>query len=341
MLLAVCLLFDVCRFLKVMSLYLFGLLIIFLFKDKLTYMCHVTNNYVVKSYLNNRHIYTMGADVQHMIPNIHPIRCNVLAHLRPSDIMSLCIALRFTLTKEETKYLMNPLKEIFSSLEWVNEVLDTGGTVALYGDYIDKICDPRCTQVKVWLYIYRPLLNRFNHPVDMKEKINDECKIQDMRSDVESRPITINNYYPYVRGKRLIILTCVIDDIRIFRLSFDFIFEIIERKEVINKLDNLVNDLPYEFTLPFIVFKKEDIYRGETDIFIPYFINSTLCNTCMRQQYLSTHLSIVDWRQNQVVDNNVISSYGDTRWYIWIENLNCERHKLHSGGISDIMYPEH
>ena len=42
-----------------------------------------------------------------------------------------------------------------------------------------------------------------------------------------------------------------------------------------------------------------------------------------------------------MVDNNVISSYGDTRWYIWIENLNCERHKLHSGGISDIMYPEH
>lgn len=283
----------------------------------------------------------MKITLSYIFNNITPARDILLKLLRPSEIASICIAIGSTLTDNEKCEYMYPLREIFSSFQWIDTVFNVGGVAALHGDNIDNLCNPLCRQIKLWFFIFKPLYGSISDSDYNKEFIENECKPEGIYDDIEIRPITTTGYYPYVRDKRVVLLTCVIDDIRIFKLSFDSIYEIVKDKNNVLNIDRF-SDLTYlkEIKLPYAIFKDNTMYKGITVFDFPCTLDVNFCNSCDNKQYIHPdfNLSYWEWGGNNTIENETLSY--DMRWLFWVENLRCESHKAYKTSLRGISFPQ-
>lgn len=258
-----------------------------------------------------------------------PIRCSILSFLKPSEIMGLCMATKSILTDDERRIHMNPLKEIFYSFEWVNELQSSGGKLALVGSGIDRLCNPKYKQVKLLCLVHRNTpesavnyglllqdtywADKFEHYTD-SEKIQSKAHIYD---DVELRPMTYSHYYPYVGRSRVILHFCIVDNIRFFILSFNAILEVIVDADNIPILDSV--ESKGELEVPYMIYSNGEKYTKISSI--RYTVSITRnCRAC--RYIVARFISITSSPLIPEMDREL----SNVMWRYWEENSSCARH---------------
>lgn len=270
-----------------------------------------------------------------------PIRDKVISMLCPSEIMDLCIATRTYLSKYEVLRYMNPLREIFYSLTWVDKLISESSDIVLLGRDVYKLSDSRETRLNLWLITYRSpesfdftnILKHNDVTPQLLERLRSICNIQHIRPEVNIIPLRTPDPDLSSSTKRINLITDVMDTRRTFILSLNSLPYIVRRSDDVNENESThnfryVRRRMYEDTfvhIPFILYtkytdvtynKKVTTKCGIETLKLTKF-HYRPCHYCKDIIYVCVQVDKYYWPHGSAI------GCLDIQWRLWFSHIKC------------------